>query len=346
MLVANEARASMRTSSQDAGSLDTEPIVVGFVNNMPDAALRTTERQFRELLSAASWNLAVCLRFFSLPDLPRSEAGRLHLSQNYEDIRELSSTHLDGLIVTGTEPRASALPDEPYWGSLVKLIEWAEGHTSSTVWSCLAAHAAVLQNDGIGRRLLGKKLSGVFDCVKVTDHPILAGVASQWRVPHSRHNEVPEEELVAKGYCILSRSAEAGADIFVKQTKNLSIFVQGHPEYDPEALLREYRRDIGRFLSGERDNYPEMPRGYFDAGMAAALSGFQTEASRKRNIDLLSRFPAGQGEGRLDHPWRTPAVRIYANWLSYLAERKFRDHWSGEGVHNSARSYREPNRNA
>jgi len=344
MLVANDAKCSVRPSSQRAASLETEPIVVGFVNNMPDAALRTTERQFRELLSAASWNLSVRLRFFSLPDVPRSEAGRLHVSENYADVSELWSSHLDGLIVTGTEPRASALPDEPYWGSLAKLVEWAEDHTWSTVWSCLAAHAAVLHTDGVNRRLLAHKLSGVFECVKATDHAILAGIPSQWRVPHSRQNELPEEELAAKGYRILSRSAEAGTDIFIKQKKSLSVFVQGHPEYDPGALLREYRRDIGRFLSGERDSYPDMPRGYFDADMAAAFTGFQKEALANRNIDLLSKFPVGHAEGQLDHPWRAMAVRMYANWLSYLAELKFRDHWAGEGVHNPARAYREPNR--
>ena len=32
----------------------------------------------------------------------------------------------------------------------------------------------------------------------------------------------------------------------------------------PSTLLLEYRRDIGRFLRGERDTYPPMPQGYFD----------------------------------------------------------------------------------
>lgn len=342
MLVANEPKRSLLPSSQQAGSLGTDPIVIGFVNNMPDAALRTTERQFRELLTAASWNLAVRLRFFSLPDLPRSEAGRLHVSQNYEDIGEFWSTHLDGLIVTGNEPRASVLSDEPYWGSLARLVDWADDHTCSSIWSCLAAHAAVLHTDGINRRLRSQKLSGVFECGKVTDHALLAGIPSRWRVPHSRHNELPEEELIAKGYRILSRSAEAGADIFIKHKNSLAIFIQGHPEYDPEALLREYRRDIGRFLSGERDSYPPMPRGYFDAAMAAALAGFRDDALRNRNIDLLSKFPVVHGEGRLDHPWRAMAVRMYANWLSYLAELKFRGLCPGE-VDHSAPSYRGPN---
>ena len=52
---------------------------IGLVNNMPDAALRTTERQFRDLLSRAAAEQPVSLRVFSLPELPRSEAGQLHV---------------------------------------------------------------------------------------------------------------------------------------------------------------------------------------------------------------------------------------------------------------------------
>src|SRR2546426_9430860 len=94
---------------------------IGLVNNMPDAALESTERQFFELLRAAADEIPVRLRLFSLPDVPRTEAGRQHLSSGYRDIGELWSSRLDGLIVTGTEPRTPSLQDEPYWVSLCKL---------------------------------------------------------------------------------------------------------------------------------------------------------------------------------------------------------------------------------
>ncbi len=318
---------------------DDDPIVIGFVNNMPDTALRTTERQFRELLSAASPHVPIRLRFFSLPELPRAEAGRAHISQNYEDVGELWESNLDGLIVTGTEPRAPDLTDEPYWSTLTKLVDWAEDHVPSTVWSCLAAHAVALYVDGICRRALPEKLSGVFDCIKAGDHAIVAGAPSRWRVPHSRYNELPEEALIAKGYQILSRSHDAGADICIKQKKSLFIFVQGHPEYDPGALLREYRRDVGRFLAGERDSYPEMPRGYFDEDSAAAFVDFRERALRDRNTDLLSGFPAEEAEKKLAHPWRVAATCIYANWLSYLADRRSR-YDRGKRPNSSARMHR------
>jgi len=313
------------------GGDTADPIVIGLVNNMPDAALHTTERQFRQLLFASSHN-SVRLRFFSLPELPRAEAGLSHISEHYEDISELWTSHLDGLIVTGTEPRAVDLTDEPYWPTLTKLVDWADDHAISTVWSCLAAHAAVLHIDGINRRAFREKLSGVFDCTKATDHAIVEGAPSRWRVPHSRYNELPEDALASNGYRILSRLPGTGADMFVKQRKTLFLFVQGHLEYDPGALLREYRRDVKRFLAGERDRYPEMPCGYFDGDIVTAFAAFRRQALENRRVDLLLQFPAAIAERKLEHSWLGPAVRIYANWLSYLAEQKSRNLGSKESL--------------
>jgi homoserine O-succinyltransferase/O-acetyltransferase len=296
-----------------------DQLVIGIVNNMPDGALHTTERQFHELLFAAAKNFELCLRFFSLPGLPRGHEAQSYVSRCYEDIGKLWSSRLDGLIVTGTEPRASTLTDEPYWSAIKQLVDQAEEHATSTVWSCLAAHAAVLHLDGVQRRLLCEKLSGVFECTKMSPHELVANVPSRWYVPHSRYNDLPEQELLAKGYQILSGSPVVGADIFIRKGRALFVFVQGHLEYDSGALLREYRRDIRRYLAGERDNYPPMPRDYFDFDTQAALLTFRGRAMIDRNADLLLHFPPGSGN--LAHSWHEPAVSFYGSWLSHLVRR-------------------------
>jgi homoserine O-succinyltransferase len=140
--------------------------------------------------------------------------------------------------------------------------------------------------------------------------------APRWWVPHSRQNEVHEDELVSKGYRILTRSPEVGADIFVREDVVLFIFLQGHLEYDTEALFREYRRDVGRFLAGERDDYPEMPTGYFNSEAASGLVTFQERAVRRRSAETLLQFPGSPA--RLAWKWRSPALSLYSNWLSYV----------------------------
>ena len=55
---------------------------------------------------------------------------------------------------------------------------------------------------------------------------------------------------------MLTRTADAGVDTFIKQQKSLFVFFQGHPEYESDTLLREYRRDVGRYIKGETATYP------------------------------------------------------------------------------------------
>ena len=244
-------------------------VTIGFVNNMPDAAVEATERQFTDLIRAATPNAVVLLKLFSIPQVPRGAEMRLALAERYRDIAELWDTPLDGLIVTGTEPRAKNLMDEPYWETLSALVDWAKRHTASTIWSCLAAHAAVLHADGIERRALTEKCFGVFDCRLAADHPLTQHFPEPLWVPHSRYNDLPERALTSCGYRILTRSAEAGVDAFARQDGSFFLFFQGHPEYDADTLLREYRRDAARFLGGEREHYPATPVGYFNDEAAA-----------------------------------------------------------------------------
>ena len=310
------------SASSLSSVLHERGLTIGLVNNMPDTALESTERQFLELLRAAAGDLPVRLRLYALPDVPRSESGRRHVRDAYVPIEDLLGSDLDGLIVTGTEPRARCLADEPYWGSLTQLMDWAEHNTTSTIWSCLAAHAAVLHLDGIERQLLEDKQFGVFDCAIVAEHPLMAGIPGRIQIPHSRWNALPEPALASRGYITLTRSAEAGVDTFIKQRKSLFVLFQGHPEYDERALLREYRRDIGRFLRRERDTYPTMPHGYFDEVSANVLAAFRSIALLERREDLLGSFPLAFLEARLERTSRASVVQIYANWLAYLDAQK------------------------
>ena len=62
--------------------------------------------------------------------------------------------------------------------------------------------------------------------------------------------------------------------MFVRQQESLLVFLQGHPEYDADSLLREFRRDVVRYLRGERANFPQTPEDYFDPLTEKHLAAF------------------------------------------------------------------------
>jgi homoserine O-succinyltransferase len=296
-------------------------IEIGLVNNMPDAAIEATEQQFVDLLGRAARDHWIHLRFFSLGEVARGERARRHLGRSYGDVSDLRKAGLDALIVTGAEPKAAHLAAEPYWHAFTQLVDWASSNTISSLWSCLAAHAAVLHLDGIERVPLAQKCIGVFDCGTLAAQPLTEGLPAQSVVPHARWNTLDEDALRRSGYELLTRSPEAGVDAFARQEENLFLFLQGHPEYDALSLLNEYRRDIGRFLRGERADYPAMPRHYFDATAEAAFTALAARAECERDERLLAEFPPVT---ELDARWQPFAAAIYRNWIGLISAQKRR----------------------
>jgi homoserine O-succinyltransferase/O-acetyltransferase len=304
---------------------DAEPkgcIKIGLVNNMSDEALKATERQFISLLDSASDNKPIHLSFYTLPGVPRNGFTASHISSRYSNIEELWDGHLDGLIVTGREPKAANLADEPYWDSFTRVLAWAKENCHATVLSCLAAHAAILHMDGIRRVKRDDKVFGIFECARVSDHPLTAGTTPHFRLPHSRWNGVPEEQLRDCGYKVLTRSAEAGVDTFIKQQKRLFVFFQGHPEYESNTLLREYQRDVGRYVKGEVPRYPLMPRSYFDETTVEELTALQEKALARRSEELLLELTAILANKRIANTWQSSAAGIYRNWLRHICAQK------------------------
>jgi homoserine O-succinyltransferase len=293
-------------------------LTIGLINNMPDPALKATERQFMRLLQSAAGTNRARLHCFSLPSVARSPQAQWHVETEYRDISDLTRLKFDGLIVTGAEPVAPTLPEEPFWRDLTFVIDWARRNTRSTIWSCLAAHAAVLHLDGIERRRLAAKCSGVYECEQVTSDPLTDGAPRPLKVSHSRLNELREDDLTSCGYQVLTRSRQAGIDTFVRQFDSRFVFFQGHPEYDALALQREYLRDIGRYLARERDAYPAVPAGYFDAATESKLSRFEKRAGNQRHPALAAELPALSL--RADIAAGAAAATIFKNWLAYLAE--------------------------
>ena len=151
---------------------------IGLLNNMPRKAVEPTERQIAGLLAQSG--RPVQLRCFTL-GRPAGEVA----DGKYETLEILLDTDLDGLIVTGAVPVANSVQEEPPWAGLASVVDWAARNTVSTIWSCLAAQAAVYRLDGVARNKLPEKLSGVFTCDAVGAHPVLATMPRRWTVPHS-----------------------------------------------------------------------------------------------------------------------------------------------------------------
>lgn len=262
--------------------------VVGLVNNAAIAGQQATDAQFTAMLLAAAPGPIRIRRFAQSAVAP------------YEPIDALWDAKLDGLIVTGAEPRAVAMADEPSWPLLARLVEWAAERTQAAIWSCLAAHAAVHQLDRLPRRRLPRKLSGVFAC---------RNDDASFPVPHSRFNDIDTTLLLDAGYAIVSRLGDGpAADAFAKPVgRSAFLMLQGHPEYAADTLCREYRRDLRRWTEGA--DCPAPPDNYFDPDTHSALLQHDQVEPRLAALDAA----------RLPEPaWHAAGISLFRAWLAQL----------------------------
>ncbi len=288
----------------------TGEIVIGIVNLMPPGGMKAVETQFTNLLPATVAGVPARLRRFALAAIG-----------DYEAIEALWPARLDGVIVTGTQPQAAQIPDEPCWPALAQLVDWASERAGSVMWSCLAAQAAVYRLDGIARRRLPQKLSGIYAAEAAGAHPVTVLLPRRWALPHSRYNTLDEAALRDHGYTILTRGEQVGADIFMKpHGDSLFVLLQGHPEYLPGTLPGEYLRDVRRYLAGQSEVYPGLPENVFGPDSVAVFARLREAAMVRRDVALLEALT--QAPEFPEFSWRAPAQALFDGWLSYLVAQK------------------------
>ena len=128
-------------------------------------------------------------------------------------------------------------------------MEWSKTHVYSTMHICWGAQAGLFYHYGIDKYELEEKLSGVYQHkVMIPLSRLMRGFDDGFLAPHSRYTSIREEDIVAAGLSVLSKSDISGIYIAASADRR-QVFVTGHSEYDKMTLDGEYRRDIDKGLS-------------------------------------------------------------------------------------------------
>jgi len=314
------ASVGVSAGSSQRGATERRVLTVGFVNNMPDPAFEDTYRQFARLLSAGDHDFDIDLRGYRLPQIPRSESVLKAASLPYQGVSCLYADPPDALIVTGLEPGSCDLADERYWEDLAHLLRWAEATVPSAILSCLASHAAALALDGISRRPLLAKQSGVFEQKVDADHSLGTGLTRAVWFPHSRYNDIPATALSPR-YRVAVASPLTGWTVATRHSEGrVLVLLQGHPEYGPLTLLKEYRRDVRRFFEGLLPIHPAIPVDYLDSIGIELLESFR-DRCESGSVAPLDEFPYEEVSKHVDFRWEYSSTRLFTNWIADAAIR-------------------------
>ena len=260
---------------------DIRPLKVLILNLMPTKIV--TETQILRKLSNTPVQIQVeLLRTSGHVSKNTSQEHMLAFYRSFDEVRDRT---FDGLIITGAPVENLPFKEVDYWPELCEIMEWSKTHVHSTLHICWGAQAGLYFHHGIEKRSLPRKLFGVYEHrVLKPSSPLFRGFDDVFCAPHSRYTEVWEKDIrAAPGLELLATSSEAGV-YAVKTEDSSQFFIMGHPEYDPDTLAREYRRDIDKGLD------IAVPAHYFPE-------------------DDPARVPVVR--------WRSAGQLLYTNWLNY-----------------------------
>ena len=306
-------------SKERALNQDIRELHIGFLNMMPDAAFEATERQFFSLIGACNRIAQFYIHPFTFPEIKRSPKTQNYIDQYYEKLEDLQNEGLDALIITGANPLTEHLYTEDFWPPLQKTLDWARQKVPSTLCACLATHAAVLHFHNLKRKKLTKKRWGVFSHRVIdTSHPLVKNINTRFDVPHSRWNDISKTQFENVGAKVLVESKKGGVHLAVSSDGFRNIYFQAHPEYDINSLLKEYKREVKRYLNSERLDYPSFPAHYFGTHAKSLANTFKIQALENRNPELIASFPEDDIITDLDNTWNDTGKVLINNWLGLV----------------------------
>jgi homoserine O-succinyltransferase len=305
---------------------DIREMHVGLLNMMPDKALAATERQFFRLVGESNPIAQFYMHPFTLPELPRGADAAARVARYYDTFDQVREQGLDALIITGANVIGPELSGQPFWAPLIEVIDWAYDHVTSTLCSCLATHAVLEFRYGQRRTPRPVKIWGVFEHRLVNrTHPLVNDVNTRFDVPHSRWNDVSRAQFDAAGLRVLAE-ADIGVHLATSADGFRFVFFQGHPEYDTISLLKEYKREVRRFASGEITRYPPFPDSYYSDRNRAILGEYrQRLAAALQAGEPVPDFPDALLVDDLDNAWRDTAHAVVGNWMGLVYQTTHRD---------------------
>lgn len=260
---------------------DIRPLKILLFNLMPTKI--TTETQILRLLSNTPLQVELTLIYTKM-HLSKN-TPKEHLDAFYQTFDDISMHKYDGLIITGAPIEHLDFEEVDYWEEIVKIMDWADQHVTSTLFICWASQAGLYHHYGIPKYMMNEKIFGIYNHkIYNRTNVMTRGFDDEFFAPHSRYTEVRRIDIEkVKSLEILADSDEAG--IYLVASKDLKrVFITGHSEYDPLTLNSEYERDINKGLD------IKIPKNYFQN-------------------DDPTREPMVK--------WRSHANLLFSNWLNY-----------------------------
>jgi len=239
-----EKRRVFCYTREQAQKQDIRPLRIGILNIMPKAEAY----EFSLLFPLGRSIIQIEPVWIRLKSHSYSSSNLSHLDNYYITFEEaIRNRGFDGLLVTGAPVEEKEFEDINYWAEFTDILKYARENIVSTLGICWGG-LALARHLGINKVVYKKKIFGVYEGKNLDrEHPVTGELDDIFYSPQSRHAGIPDDLLkereTAGEVRLLAWSADAGYFIF-ESTDRRFLMHLGHPEYETERLIQEYRRDL------------------------------------------------------------------------------------------------------
>ncbi len=264
-----------------AAHQDIRPLRVLLLNLMPKKI--ETEIHLMRMLSNSP--LQVNIELMHIGEKQSKNTPIEHMESFYKTFDDIKHEKYDGMIITGAPLGQVPFSEVFFWEELVEIMDWTRQHVTSVMYLCWGVQASMYHHYGIQKRVLDKKISGVYDHRVIAPlAPVIRGFDDSFDAPHSRFAEVPREEIEKNEELEIIAVSDVAGPYIVGRKDGRELFVTGHAEYEPLSLKSEYERD--RDIGAN----PPVPENYFP----------DDDPSKQPIVT-----------------WKSHGNLLFANWLNY-----------------------------
>ena len=264
-----------------AAHQDIRPLRVLLLNLMPKKI--ETEIHLMRMLSNSP--LQVHIELMHIGEKKSKNTPIEHMESFYKSFDEIKTEKYDGMIITGAPLGQVPFAEVLFWDELVQIMDWTRQHVTSVMYLCWGVQASMYHRYGIQKKVLDKKISGVYDHRVIAPlAPVIRGFDDTFDAPHSRFAEVPPEEIEKNEELEIIAVSDVAGPYIVGRKDGRELFVTGHAEYEPLSLKSEYERDLDTGMN------PPMPENYFP----------DDDPTRQPIVT-----------------WKSHGNLLFANWLNY-----------------------------
>ncbi len=283
-----EQRGVLCISEEEANRADIRPLRVGILNIMPKGEAYEPYLLFplsRTIIQIEPIWIRLHSHSYKSTDID-------HLTHYYDYFENaIGKAPLDGLVVTGAPVEEMEYEQVSYWDEISTILTFARQNITSTFGICWGG-LALAKMVGIEKEMFKEKLFGVFETRNLDrSHPVTGELDDMFWCVQSRHSgisdSVLEKERSSGKINLLAHSNNGGYTIFESSDRRYLMHL-GHPEYEAQRLVEEYRRD-------------------------AALG--RSDVPPPANLDV-------------DKPvnrWRSHGLEFFAQWIRYIYEPTSRE---------------------